>query len=42
MDTTKNAKTNDRIFTEFQMLRNEQRNLINTLTTHEINLKEHK
>lgn len=36
----KNAQ--EEIFNQFQMLRNEQRNLVNNLSTLELDLKEHK
>lgn len=36
----KNAQ--EEIFTQFQILRNEQRNLVNNLSTLELDLKEHK
>jgi prefoldin subunit 2 len=36
----KNAQ--EEVFTQFQQLRNEQRNLVNNLSTLELDLKEHK
>lgn len=38
-----NQKTaHEEIITQFQLLRNEQRNLVNNLSTLELDLKEHK
>lgn len=38
-----NQKTaQEEVFTQFQQLRNEQRNLVNNLSTLELDLKEHK
>lgn len=41
-DPSKTGKTSEKIFAEFQNLRNEQRNLANNLHTLESDLKEHK
>lgn len=41
-DAAKQQKQNEKIFMEFQALRNEQRNLANSLSTLEMDLKEHK
>lgn len=35
-------KTNEELIAEFQNLRNQQRNLVNSLNTLEMDLKEHK
>ncbi len=35
-------KTNEEVISEFQNLRNQQRNLVNNLSTLELDLKEHK
>jgi prefoldin subunit 2 len=44
MANTKNNQKSaqEEIFTQFQQLRNEQRNLVNNLSTLELDLKEHK
>ncbi|XP_055532205.1 probable prefoldin subunit 2 [Wyeomyia smithii] len=39
---SKDKKTQEEIYAEFQQLRNQQRNLINNLNTLELDLKEHK
>lgn len=36
------GKSNEEVFSEFQNLRNQQRNLVNNLSTLELDLKEHK
>lgn len=41
-DAAKTQKQNEKIFAEFQALRNEQRHLANNLSTLEMDLKEHK
>lgn len=41
-DATKAGKSAEKIIGEFNMLRNEQRNFINNLSTLEMDLKEHK
>lgn len=35
-------KGQEEVFNQFQLLRNEQRNLVNNLSTLELDLKEHK
>lgn len=39
---TKDKKSREEVYAEFQQLRNQQRNLINNLNTLEMDLKEHK
>ena len=41
-EQVKDSKLNEKIVADFQQLRNEQRNLINNLSTLEMDLKEHK
>lgn len=41
-DATKTKQSAEKIVAEFNMLRNEQRNFINNLSTLEMDLKEHK
>lgn len=40
-EQAKDVKLNEKVFGEFQQLRNEQRNLVNSLNTLEMDLKEH-
>lgn len=41
-DTNKDQKLSEKIISDFHQLRNEQRNLVNNLSTLEMDLKEHK
>ncbi|XP_055846077.1 probable prefoldin subunit 2 [Episyrphus balteatus] len=41
-EAAKDQKPNEKIIQEFQLLRNEQRSLVNNLNTLEMDLKEHK
>jgi prefoldin subunit 2 len=42
MASTKKNSAQEEIYTQFMNLRNEQRNLVNNLSTLELDLKEHK
>lgn len=40
--TSNQKNAHEEVFTQFQLLRNEQRNLVNNLATLELDLKEHR